>query len=178
MNHFLDGLARLALKFEVVQPSNNKYAHLIFGVGCAIFSLSAVIADLSLFWLHGNCLLELRPNAPTISLFFLAWSVGAWIIGYLGQVVGIFRDQAGFCMANRFYPDVGKSEPEDDEQEPMEEVDKLKLSALFSGRGDFVCKRAIIELNRRAKNFDPSIEDPAPAMRCSSSALRRNTFSW
>jgi hypothetical protein len=59
------------LNFEVVQPSDTKYAHLILAVGCAIFSLPAVIVYLSLFWFHGNCLLELRHNARTISLFFL-----------------------------------------------------------------------------------------------------------
>jgi hypothetical protein len=42
---------------------------------------------------------------------------------------------------------------EDDEQEPMEEFDKLKPSALFSGRGNFACKRAIIELNRASEEL-------------------------
>jgi hypothetical protein len=127
MDKFSDGLTQLLLSFEVVQASENKYAHLVFAVGCAIFGVLAVVADLALFALRGHSLLKLKHNARNTPLFGLAWGLGTLIIGYLGQVANIFQVSILACVSVGvgwpvvFTELLEKTRKKEDEQEPREE---------------------------------------------------------
>jgi hypothetical protein len=127
MDQFQDGLSRLLLSFEVVQPGDNKYAHLVFAVGCAIFGILAVVADLSLFGIRGNSLLKLKHSVRNTPVLGFAWGIGALIIGYLGQMANIFQVSVLGCVTvGVAWPIVfthllEKAKVKEDEQQPTEE---------------------------------------------------------
>ena len=91
MDPFWSGLYRMLFKFEVIRASDNEYAVLIFAVGCAAVGLLAVLGDLSLFAIRGESLLNLKHSWRTTPIFVIAWAVGAFIFGYIGQMVNIFQ---------------------------------------------------------------------------------------
>lgn len=91
MKIFLDGLVSLLLYFKVVNAVENKYAPLIFSVGCAIIGILAVFADLSFYMLKRESLFSLKHNLKNTSLFLIAWALGAAILGYVGQMLNIFQ---------------------------------------------------------------------------------------
>jgi hypothetical protein len=91
MGTFGNGLFRMLFKFEVIRIDQNDYAVPIFAVGCAIIGILVVVADLAFFLIKGESLLNLRHSFRNTLLVGAAWSVGALIIGYLGQVTNLFQ---------------------------------------------------------------------------------------
>ncbi len=91
MEEFFSGLVRLLLRFEVLSLADNEFAVLIFAMGCAFIGLLIVVADLSFFLIRGDSLLRLQHSLRNTLIFALAWAVGAFIIGYIGQMARIFQ---------------------------------------------------------------------------------------
>ncbi len=91
MDEFFSGLVRLLVSFEVISIADNKFAVLIFAMGCAIIGLLIVVADLSFFLIRGDSLLQLQHSIRNTLVFAFAWAAGAFIIGYIGQMARIFQ---------------------------------------------------------------------------------------
>lgn len=89
MNDLLKGLSMMFFKLQIVTPGNNANPVLVFSVACAIIGAAAVVLDLLLFLLRGQSLLQLKHGRYTI-LFLFAWSIGALLIGWIGQMAKIF----------------------------------------------------------------------------------------
>ena len=97
MELFLDGLGRMFLQFEVIQRQDNKYAVVIFATGCAIVGVLFVLADLALFKVRGESLLDIKHGAKNTLIFGLFWALGALIIGFVGQFANIFQVSLPSC---------------------------------------------------------------------------------
>ena len=131
METFNDGLLRMLLKLEVVTSQQNENAVIVFACGCAIFGVIAVALDFSFYLLRGQSLLKLAHGKNTI-LFLLAWAVGSFIMGYIGQVARIFQVSLLACavvgfawpiLFTDFLESLKQKESETEpEQEPVEEV--------------------------------------------------------
>jgi hypothetical protein len=97
MDNLINGLSQMFLGLKVVTLVNNPQAVLVFSVGCAIVGAFTVVLDLSLYFLRGQSILKL--NHGKLSFFFLiAWSFGAFIIGWVGQLSNIFLVSLSACV--------------------------------------------------------------------------------
>lgn len=66
MESVVDGLVRMLLRFQVIRIEENKYAVLIFAVGCAIVAGRIVVADLADYVLKGESeLFSGRPDSAS-----------------------------------------------------------------------------------------------------------------
>ena len=89
MKDLLEGLSKMFFDLEIVTLANNGNPVLVFSVACAIIGAVAVTLDFALFFLRGRSLLQLKHGKNTI-FFLVAWSFGALIIGWLGQMAKVF----------------------------------------------------------------------------------------
>ena len=97
MDHLIDGLSKMFFQLKVVTLSNNPKAVLVFSVGCAIVGAFAVALDISLYFLRGRSLLRLNHGKLTL-LFLPAWSFGAFVIGWIGQLFNVFLFSLSSCV--------------------------------------------------------------------------------
>lgn len=81
----------MLIKLEVIPADSNEYAVLIFAIGCAFIGLLAVFADLCFYLIRNQSLLGVKHGYKESIVFMVAWSFGAFIIGYVGQVLAIFQ---------------------------------------------------------------------------------------
>lgn len=89
MKELLHGLSIMFFELKIVDSTNNENPILVFAVACAIIGAIAVILDFLLFYLRGSSLLKLKHGKNTF-FFLFAWSIGALIIGWIGQMANIF----------------------------------------------------------------------------------------
>ena len=124
METYCEGLARMLIKLEVVTLQENPNAVLIFATACSIFGIVAVILDYAFFMVRDQSLLKLKHGKNTL-LLLVAWAVGSFIMGYIGQFVKIFQvsllasASVGFTwpllftnLLNKLKEKEAKSEPE------------------------------------------------------------------
>jgi len=97
MDQFCSGLFRLLFKFEVIRVADNKYAVLIFCVGCAVIGLLTVVADLAFYMLRGESLLDLKHSMTHTPLLGFFWALCALVIGYIGQMLNILQASLLAC---------------------------------------------------------------------------------
>lgn len=129
MDLLIEGLTTMVFELKVVTIADNPKAVLVFSLGCAIVGLFAILLDGSLYLLRGRSLLKLNHGKYTL-LFVLAWSFGAFVMGWLGQLANIFLVSLPACVLVGFsWPivftkllekvreDENKDEPEQKEQE-------------------------------------------------------------
>jgi hypothetical protein len=96
MESFGDGLLRMLLRLEVVSLQENDNAVLVFATGCAIVGCIAVVLDLSFYLIKKQSLLRLNHGKYTV-IFLLSWALGAFIMGYVGQMAKIFQVSLFAC---------------------------------------------------------------------------------
>ena len=127
MDNLIDGLLKMFFQLEIVTLSNNPNAVLVFSVGCAIVGGFAVALDIALYFLRGQSLLKLKHGKFTV-LFLLAWSFGAFVIGWVGQLANIFLVSlsacvlVGFSWPLLFTKILKKASDEEAENEPEQSV--------------------------------------------------------
>lgn len=93
LDQILDGLFKLFFTSESVTGDARRP---VFMIGCAIIGILAVVADFSFFIIRGGSLLQLRYNFKN-SFIFIAWPIGAAIIGFFGQIIDIFQISMQAC---------------------------------------------------------------------------------
>jgi len=125
VNDFLDGLDKMFIQLKVVPLDENPKAVLVFAVGCAIIGVTAVILDLSFYFLRNRSLLDLKHGWNTF-IFLIAWAVGSFIMGYVGQLVRIFQVHLMSCVLVGFtWPVLFTKLLEKLSQEQEEEVEPI-----------------------------------------------------
>ena len=129
MNDFLDGLNKMFIQFKVVPLDENPQAVLVFAVGCAVIGVTAVILDLSFYFLKNRSLLDLKHGLNTF-MFLIAWAVGSFIMGYVGQLVNLFQVHLTSCVLvgftwpvlfTKLLEKLSQEREEEDEQVPGRE---------------------------------------------------------
>lgn len=129
MDNLLDGLSKMFFELQLVTSTNNKSPVLVFSVGCAIIGAVAVLLDFSLYFLKGQSLLKLKHGRNTL-FFLIAWSFGALVIGWLGQMTKVFVVSLSACVAVGFtwpftFTKMLKIKAEKEiAQEPEQEIDE------------------------------------------------------
>lgn len=101
MDLLIEGLTAMFFRLKVVTIADNANAVLVFSTGCAIVGLFAVALDYALYILRGRSLLKLNHGKYTF-LFLFAWSFGAFVIGWVGQLANIFLVSLAACVAVGF----------------------------------------------------------------------------
>lgn len=89
MKDLFEGLSMMFFGLQIVDSTNNGNPVLVFSIACAIIGAVAVVLDFMLFFLRGRSLLQLQHGKNSI-LFLFAWSIGALIIGWVGQMAKVF----------------------------------------------------------------------------------------
>ncbi|EJL6262092.1 hypothetical protein NMS06_003325 [Vibrio cholerae] len=97
MDSILDGLEKMFFKLEVVSASTHDNSVLIFSFGCMIIGLLAVVVDCCAYYTLSRSPLELKHGVKTI-VYLFAWSIGAFVIGLLGQFLKIFVVSLAACV--------------------------------------------------------------------------------
>lgn len=91
MDLIWSGLYKIFFQLKVVNISENENAVAVFIIACAIVGLLAVFLDLAFYLLKHSSLLELDHGLRNTSIFLLAWSFGAAVMGLIGQMFNIFQ---------------------------------------------------------------------------------------
>ncbi|MCL1038013.1 hypothetical protein L2750_12720 [Shewanella submarina] len=129
MENLLAGLELIFFEMTIVDKENNQNPVLVFAVACSIVGAAAVILDLTFYFLRGRSLLELKHGKSTL-VFLVAWSLGALIIGWAGQMAKIFEVSVtaavtvGFAwplIFTRYMREKALEETQDEPEQNMEE---------------------------------------------------------
>ena len=106
MHEMLEGLLILLLALDEV-PQDQKYLSVVFAVGYAILGTLVLVADFS-YWMikrlgsaepSVQSLLGLSHGLLPTPLYFVAWGLGALVIGYFSYVANIFQVRVIACVA-------------------------------------------------------------------------------
>lgn len=97
MDSIIDGLKKLFFNLEVVTSSTHENAVLIFSIGCMIVGVLVVLVDCCAYYTGTRSALGLKHGTKTIA-YLIAWSVGAFVIGLLGQFLKIFVVSLAACL--------------------------------------------------------------------------------
>lgn len=92
MNSYFGGLAEMLLGQNLDALQGNPTATVVFATGCAIIGLIAVLLDMAFYTIRGQSLLKLRyGDRKRTSIFLVAWTFGAFSMGYIGQYANVFQ---------------------------------------------------------------------------------------
>lgn len=97
MDSILDGLQIMFFKLEIVSSATHDDSVLIFAFGCMIIGILAVIVDCCAYFTVSKSPLKLKHGLKTV-VYLLAWAIGAFVIGLLGQFLKIFVVSLAACV--------------------------------------------------------------------------------
>ena len=64
--------------------------------------MMALVGDLAIYAIQGKSILNLKHSFKNTMVWFIAWPVGAFVVGYVGQVVKVFQVTMVACAAVGF----------------------------------------------------------------------------
>lgn len=91
METLASDLFNMFFYLKVVHSDDRANGILVFVVACAIVGIFAVVLDVLYYSIRGESLLKLKHGPIKSFGWVFAWSLGAAIMGYLGQITDMFK---------------------------------------------------------------------------------------
>jgi hypothetical protein len=98
LDSLTDGLGKIFLSLEGLDPKNDRNYVIVFMLSCFIVGVGILILDLCYLGVSGKSFLKLNHGAWRTPLLFVAWPLGSAIFGFIALVAHIVQPAILGCI--------------------------------------------------------------------------------